>query len=93
MEDSAKIRKIKLLEDRAVRLRKQLERQEADFFLLQSSETRRYEVKKGDSLWRIAKRNDTYNNPYMWIKIYNANMAKIDDPNMIYPGQLFEMPN
>ncbi len=51
-----------------------------------------YEVKKGDSLWKIAARKDVYGNPYMWIKIFTANCNKISNKNLIYPGQLFEIP-
>ena len=60
--------------------------------LLQQQESNRYEVKKGDSLWKIAGRREIYNNSRLWIKIFNANMDRIKDPNRIYPGQLFEIP-
>jgi len=53
---------------------------------------KRYKVRKGDNLWKIAARKEVYGDPYMWITIYNANMSKIEDPNMIFPGQLYEIP-
>ena len=47
-----------------------------------------YEVKKNDSLWRIAAMNKIYDNPYKWINIYHANQDKIADPDYIYPGMV-----
>jgi len=49
-----------------------------------------YEVKKGDSLWKIAEK--FYKNPYKWLEIYKSNLPKIEDPNLIYPGQVFLLP-
>lgn len=50
-----------------------------------------YEVVRGDSLWRISGREDTYNNPYQWPLIYKANRDKIRDADLIYPGQVFSI--
>ncbi len=47
-----------------------------------------YEVKKNDSLWRIAAMRQIYDNPYKWINIYHANQDKISDPDYIYPGMV-----
>jgi len=49
-------------------------------------------VKKGESLWWIAKYKDQYNDPYLWPIIYKANKKMIKDENLIYPGQKFEIP-
>lgn len=49
-----------------------------------------YTVQKGDCLWNIAQQY--YGNPYMWKIIYYANLEKIEDPNLIYPGQIFYLP-
>ncbi|MCW8109466.1 LysM peptidoglycan-binding domain-containing protein [Alteromonas ponticola] len=46
-----------------------------------------YVVKEGDTLWDIAARNQTYGNPWQWPAIHDENREKIDDPNLIYPGQ------
>lgn len=50
-----------------------------------------YTVKKGDSLWAIAKR--FYGSGAAWKKIYEANRGVIGgNPNRIYPGQTFTIP-
>lgn len=50
-----------------------------------------YTVKKGDSLWLIAKR--FYSNGSSWRKIYDANKKVVgSNPNKIYPGQKLVIP-
>ncbi|MED4971312.1 LysM peptidoglycan-binding domain-containing protein [Parageobacillus toebii] len=50
-----------------------------------------YVVRKGDSLWAIAKR--IYNDGSKWPTIYNANKKVIGkNPNLIYPGQKLVIP-
>jgi nucleoid-associated protein YgaU len=51
-----------------------------------------YVVKKGDSLWAIAKKKNVYNDPFLWPVIYDANKAKIKKVNLIYPGQKLKIP-
>jgi len=51
-----------------------------------------YDVKKGESLWRIAGHKDVYNDPAKWQKIYQANKNKIANPNIVYPGQRLVIP-
>jgi len=52
-----------------------------------------YEVKKGDSLWRIAGYKSVYNDPGKWRKIYEANKDKISDIALLYPGQKLVIPS
>ena len=47
-----------------------------------------YEVKKGDSLSKIATK---YPN-MTWQKIFEANKDILKDPNLIYPGQKLRIP-
>jgi chromosome segregation ATPase len=51
-----------------------------------------YEVKKGESLWRISGHKNVYNDPSKWKKIYEANKNKIANPNVVYPGQRLVIP-
>jgi len=51
---------------------------------------RTYVVVKGDSLSKIAKRE--YGDANRWRAIYEANRDLIKDPDLIYPGQLLNVP-
>jgi len=51
-----------------------------------------YKVRKGDSLWRISGYRNIYNDPFQWKKIYEANRDKIEDADVIYPGQRLIVP-
>jgi len=50
----------------------------------------RYVVQPGNSLWRIARR--TYGDGLQYWVIYNQNRKQIRDPDLIYPGQIFALP-
>lgn len=52
-----------------------------------------YTVVKGDCLWNIAKKKEHYDNPFAWPIIYKANRDKIKNPDLIYPKQVFRIPN
>ena len=52
---------------------------------------RTYTVVKGDSLSKIAKQ--FYGNAGQWKKIYEANKDTIKNPDLIYPGQTFKIPD
>jgi hypothetical protein len=49
-----------------------------------------YTVKPGDCLWNIAKKY--YDDGSKYTIIYNANKDKIKNPNLIYPDQVFVIP-
>jgi nucleoid-associated protein YgaU len=51
-----------------------------------------YKVRKNDSLWRISGYKNIYHDPYQWPKIYEANKEKIEDPDLVYPGQKLFIP-
>ena len=47
-------------------------------------------VEPGNSLWRIARR--TYGQGTRFTLIFDANRDRIRDPDLIYPGQVFNLP-
>lgn len=47
-------------------------------------------VQPGNSLWRIARR--LYGSGFSYTQIFEANKNRIIDPDLIYPGQVFEVP-
>jgi nucleoid-associated protein YgaU len=48
-------------------------------------------IRRGDSLWRISQR--VYGQGVRYTTIYLANRDQIRDPNKIYPGQVFGVPD
>lgn len=48
-------------------------------------------VQPGFTLWRIAREN--YGEGFLYVKVYEANKDQIRDPDLIYPGQLFKVPD
>ena len=48
-------------------------------------------VQKGDALWRIAYQ--TYGKGIRYVDIYRENSTIIRDPDLIYPDQIFVVPN
>lgn len=48
-------------------------------------------IRRGDNLWTIARR--VYGEGIKYTTIYDANTGQIRDPDRIYPGQVFELPN
>lgn len=47
-------------------------------------------VTRGDSLWRISRR--VYGRGIRYTEIFSANQNQIRNPDLIYPGQLFVLP-
>ena len=47
-------------------------------------------IRRGDSLWRISRR--VYGHGVRYSTIYLANQEQIRDPDRIWPGQVFRMP-
>jgi nucleoid-associated protein YgaU len=50
-----------------------------------------YTVSVGDSLWGIAGKGEVYGDSYQWPLIYKKNADKIEDADLIYPNQQFEI--
>lgn len=47
-------------------------------------------VQPGNSLWRIAR--ERYGRGILYVQVFEANRDRIRDPNLIYPGQVFLLP-
>lgn len=45
-----------------------------------------------DCLWNISKKQDIYNNAWLWPKIWQGNRDQIRDPDIIKPGQKLKIP-
>lgn len=52
-----------------------------------------YTVIRGDHLWGIAKKKEHYANPFAWPVIYKSNRDQIKNPDLIFPKQIFKIPN
>jgi len=48
-------------------------------------------VQKGATLWAIAR--DRYGDGLLYVTVFQANAADIRDPDLIYPGQVFSLPD
>ncbi|MDO6586568.1 LysM peptidoglycan-binding domain-containing protein [Salipiger sp. 1_MG-2023] len=48
-------------------------------------------VQPGHTLWALAR--DRYGDGVAYIKLFEANKAQIRNPDLIYPGQVFELPD
>ncbi|MCF4166641.1 LysM peptidoglycan-binding domain-containing protein [Zavarzinia compransoris] len=56
----------------------------------QTASASNFTVQPGNSLWRIAR--DRFGDGFRYIDIYRANEGQIRDPDLIYPGQVLELP-
>lgn len=48
-------------------------------------------IRRGDTLWRISRR--VYGRGVRYSTIYLANQTQIEDPDRIWPGQVFKVPD
>ena len=54
-------------------------------------ETKKIIVQPGNSLWRIARKN--LGGGIFYSEIYKNNLKRIKNPDLIYPGQVFNIPD
>ena len=47
-------------------------------------------VQKGDTLWAISR--ERFGDGILYVKLFDANRDSIRDPDLIYPGQIFTIP-
>ncbi|MCG8571537.1 MAG: hypothetical protein MJB14_15485, partial [Spirochaetes bacterium] len=45
-----------------------------------------------DCLWRISEYQYIYGNPFYWPLIWKANKKQVLNPDLVYPGQVFIIP-
>jgi len=83
---------ITLLSDPRNRLNRLAARVEALKSSLPKPKHDMYHVIRGDYLWRISGKQDIFNDPWKWMRIYSANRDEIKDPDLIYPAQVFRIP-
>lgn len=48
-------------------------------------------VQKGDTLWAISQ--ERYGSGFLYVRVFQANQDAIRDPDLIYPGQVFNLPD
>lgn len=48
-------------------------------------------VQTGNTLWAIAR--DRYGEGLLYVEVFEANRDRIRDPDLIFPGQVFALPN
>ncbi|PKL83458.1 MAG: peptidoglycan-binding protein LysM [Ignavibacteriae bacterium HGW-Ignavibacteriae-3] len=89
--DAMKKNKISALTEFFDKVHNQLQRK-LDAWVVAPKEIN-YTVVKNDNLWNIAKKKDHYANPFAWPVIYKSNRDKIKNPDLIFPKQIFKIPN
>ncbi|MEM9306961.1 MAG: LysM peptidoglycan-binding domain-containing protein [Pseudomonadota bacterium] len=57
----------------------------------QTGSVRSVTVQAGDTLWAIAR--SRYGEGLLYVQVFDANKDVIRDPDLIYPGQVFELPS
>ncbi len=48
-------------------------------------------VQPGNTLWAISR--ETYGEGLLYVRVFEANAERIRDPDLIYPGQVFSLPD
>ncbi|ANT59193.1 hypothetical protein AYJ57_01755 [Salipiger sp. CCB-MM3] len=59
--------------------------------LTEAEEVTAITVQPGNTLWAIAR--ERYGDGLAYVRLFEANKTQIRDPNLIYPGQIFDFPD
>ena len=57
----------------------------------QNGPIKKITVQKGATLWAIAEQR--YGDGLLYVNVFKANQSDIRNPNLIYPGQVFDLPD
>lgn len=57
----------------------------------QEGPLKRITVQRGNTLWAIAR--ERYGDGLLYVRVFQANAGDIRDPDLIYPGQVFDLPD
>ena len=56
-----------------------------------NSDSKRVTVQAGDTLWAISR--ERYGEGLLFVQVFEANKDSIRDANLIFPGQVFDLPD
>ncbi|UYV38786.1 LysM peptidoglycan-binding domain-containing protein [Rhodobacteraceae bacterium D3-12] len=65
-------------------------KREAQEVVVKAGQVTAITVQPGNTLWALAK--DTYGDGVLYVRLYEANRDRIRDPDLIFPGQVFDLP-
>ncbi len=65
-------------------------KREAQAVVAEAGQVSAITVQPGNTLWAIAREN--YGEGILYVRLYQANKDRIRNPDLIYPGQVFDIP-
>ena len=65
-------------------------KREAQHVVVSAGQAAAVTVQPGDTLWAISREN--YGEGLLYVRLFEANRDRIRNPDLIYPGQVFDIP-